>query len=182
MWRYPAAVTEPAEQDGYLRIGSPPKGDPKTPPKRSGPPLVVLVAGSLLLAAAAVAVIFINGRAPVVAGPSPTPSLARLDKQATCVLLIPALTDAVRQVTAIAEKPDGTTVNWERVKTLIMDLKLLRDTGAPEFSEEIGQHVPTLQQMLDLYMGLDVSSMLSLDTFRASGMRLTAQCAQYATG
>lgn len=170
-------VTETAT-DGYLRIGG---GPPKQ--QRKGSKTTGIVVASLVLAAAAVAVILLNGAKNTggQAASSPAPSLARLSKQETCVLLIPTMTAAAKQVTAIVTQPDGTTVDWERVNTLIRDLQMLRDTGAPELTPDIDQHIPALRQMHDLHLGLEVSTLLNLDGFRSSGLRLAGQCSSYAT-
>lgn len=171
-----------------IRIGRPPQGPPPAPepPKRRRKELTIALAAGIVLGVAVAGVYFgvrLFNREPAAASPPPQvampsmPSFKVLDVPATCVLLIPPAKDAAEAVTALAKKPDGSTVDWVKVEKAVRDLNLTKEVAAPELRDDIGQQAALLSQLLAMKR-TGTNMTLDLNDFRASGLRIGARCGQ----
>lgn len=153
-------------------------------PAARRPRLIAAIAATSALAIIAIALAFSLGwtkaDTPTTANssPSPSPSPKGLGEEATCVLLLPTLKDVQVQVQAIVDKPDGTTVDFARVGTLIKDLETIRQVAPADMSTDINAQAAPLTALIEASRG--GKSTIPLEEFRASGFRLVGRCAPYA--
>lgn len=144
-------------------------------PRRAITVAVVAVVVFGLIAAGAVFALMREPDGTDVAAASPTPGPSRLDAVATCALLVPTLDDAATEVLALADKIDGSTVNWDRVDTTIADLRTIKGVAPVDWGYDIELQMVPLRQMLQIKRGLGPAT-LELADFRASGLRLAGLC------
>lgn len=129
-----------------------------------------------LIAAIAVYLLSRDPDAPGSTLASAAPSPTRLDAKAACVLLVPTLSDAAKQVMALVANGDGSTVDWPRTKTIADDLVTIQGVAPQDMTADIEMQVAVLRKMVLLKSGIGDPN-LDLSDFRASGLRLAGRCA-----
>lgn len=183
---YPARVTDDVTRIGR---GVPIPAQPEQPtvsPRRRQPLLIALAA--VFVGVGVVAGLFFTGvigrggtAAPPPQVPMPAPSSASLrvlDEQATCVLLVPAATDAGHLTLAVVSDPNK--ADWAKVQKTYDNLTLIAAMSSPELRDDANQIAAMLSQLLSLSrtggkMTFDMSD------FKSAGLRIGARCAKYAS-
>lgn len=117
--------------------------------------------------------------AVAVVTPIATPTLARLDEETACDVLVPELTDAANIITAIVATPDGSTVNQELLAATIGGLTQAQNQVPADMSSRVGDEIVPLSTLQAIFQS-GQNRQLDLVAFRASGTSLTLQCAKYA--
>lgn len=107
--------------------------------------------------------------------------LKALDVPATCAALVPVATDSANAVRALADRPDGSTVDWSLVQKTHDELNLIAEVAAPELRDDITQQAALLGQLL-VMKRTGNNMTLNLEDFRASGLRIGLRCKPYAVG
>lgn len=172
-----------------IRIGKPPQAPAQKPWARRRQGLLFTSAGVFI--GVAVAVVFvISGRlqdgAPASSLPdsawsvSPTPTLKPLDVHGACVLLLPTLQSGADAVRDLAAAPDGSRVDWPELDKTVADLKTIAAVTPQDLRDDVGQQIATLSAFLDM-RATGSNMTVDLMDFRASGLRLAARCAPYAS-
>lgn len=146
---------------------------------------------TILAAIAAVSILFIG--AAIIAwqigwvkgGTTPaaatSPTLAHLSERATCILLIPTLTDAQAEIKALTDKPDGSTINFDRVETLIAHLATLERNAPAHMRDDIAAQAQPLKDIQAVKQGTSLNQTLHLGARNDAGFRLLTRCAEYAS-
>lgn len=105
---------------------------------------------------------------------SPSAVLVQLDELAACRQLLPLLGDASKQILAVADHPDGSTVNWGNLGDTAKALQDARRVVPPSMQSDVDMQIDGLRQLLN------ASPHLELANFRDSGLRLLTTCERYA--
>lgn len=192
------SVTTP----GYTPQSAAVTPDPTShPPKKRPVGLIVAAAaaGVVVLIAAAVAITVaatrskpsaVTAAATPVGQAAPTTPAAQattavpapppLDDSAACVMLVPTAQAAADVVIALANQPDGSTVDQTKLANAISNFASIEDVAPAELKPDIETQLLTLRDIDAIFHGAP-NRTLAFDDFKASGLRIAARCAPYAT-
>lgn len=170
---YSAAMT-----DQLIRIGKP----PRIPRKRHVTNWViaaaVLISVSLMVAAS---IFWGPGRGDV-AAPQVPQATGTIDVKGACAVLVPVLTTAADIVVGLSESPDGSRVDWDKLDATIRNLQAIQRITPVDLDRDIESQIDPLVELKQRHDGaLAATGTMDFTEFRASGLRIAARCAQFAS-
>lgn len=168
------------------RIGGP----PQAPAARPGGRRWALVAAGLVIAVVVVlgglwagitaARNDVSGAMPA-SWSSPSPAVViPLSEEAACYALVPLIGDALEDVDAVMAKPDGSTVDWQRLDRTIAGLQAAAASAPSDMRSDVESHLAPLVQLRGLREGTSTGQSLALGGYRDAALRLLGRCEQYA--
>ncbi|MEU3458058.1 hypothetical protein ABZ671_31385 [Micromonospora sp. NPDC006766] len=115
--------------------------------------------------------------------PSPTqsPTAFRVGEQAACIELFPHLQAAADLVTAISKKPDGSTVDQDKLDSTIAALDHVIDVAPVDMVPALQEQVGPLRDLQAIF-NTGQNRKLNFENFRSSGIDLVTRCGKHAEG
>lgn len=144
----------------------------------------LVLAGAIMLAALVMLTValIVNRDDPPAAAPQVPVASATIDVKGACAVLVPVLSTGADVFVDIAEKPDGSTVDWAGLEATIRDLQAIRPITPVDMHQDIQSQIDPLIELKQRHDGvLAGNGTMNLAEFRASGLRLGARCAQFAS-
>jgi hypothetical protein len=174
-----------------------------SPPTRRRTGLIIGIGAAIIVAAAggAAAAVALTGHSqqPVAAAatpsatpvadvtteaPAPTaapvPTPARLDPRSMCIALIPTLQAGAHIVLAMANTPDGSTIDRAKLSSTIGELESLSQEAPNSMVLDIQSQEATLQSVQSV-LTTGFNRTLDFSSFKETGTRLATGCLPYVT-
>lgn len=112
--------------------------------------------------------------------PKSSPSVFPMSEETACYAVVPLIGDALKDVNAITAKPDGSTVDWDRLDDTIAGLQGAQSAAPADMRSDIEDHLAPLIELRGIHEGTSTGSALELGGYREAALRLLERCKPYA--
>lgn len=138
---------------------------------------VVLISGALWVS---ITVARHDAAAAKPSATKPQASVFPMSEETACYALVPLIGDALKDVNAITAKPDGSTVDWDRLDDTIAGLQGAQSAAPADMRSDIEAHLAPLIELRGIHEGTSTGSALELGGYREAALRLLERCKPYA--
>lgn len=167
--------------DQVTRIGRGVPTPPPPEPRRKASSWIVAAAVVFAVAVFGTVALLTNPPAQQAAAPAQT-TAATVDAKGVCMVLVPVLATSTDIIAGLAANTDGSTVNWKTLEQTIADLQAVRPLAPVELRDDIQYQIDPLVELKQRHDGVWAgSATMDMTDYRASGLRLSAWCGQYAS-